>query len=269
MRRILIAILMLVCLTNTVHAQEWNLVWSDEFNVNGLPDSTKWGYEVGYIRNNELQYYTRARMENARLEDGLLVIEGRKEMYDIPDSQPDSKRGNADYTAASLTTQNKANWTYGRIEVRAKLPRGQGVWPAIWTLGANIEEINWPRCGEIDIMEYIGREPTTIHGTLHYAIDGRHQGNGKSIEHPEPFTDFHIYAAEWYPDRIDIFFDDNLYQSFNTDTAGEGEDNPFRKPHYLLINLALGGNWGGELDDSILPQRYLIDYVRVYEQIDP
>lgn len=269
MKTLLVAMAMLTCLPVNSNAADWKLVWSDEFSADGLPDSTKWGYETGYVRNAELQYYTRARLENARVENGMLVIEGRKESYPIPGARPGDERQVADYTAASLITQNKESWTYGRIEVRAKLPRGQGVWPAIWTLGTNRGEVGWPRCGEIDIMEYIGREPETIHGTLHFSVDGEHRSNGKSIDSPEPYADFHIYAAEWYPDHIDIFFDDNLYQHFMVDSADDGDTNAFRKPHYLLVNLALGGSWAGELDDSILPQQYLIDYVRVYEQVDP
>ena len=258
----------LISLSAPVSAADWKLVWSDEFSVDGLPDSTKWDYEEGFIRNNELQYYTRARKENARVENGVLVIEGRKESFPNARKRAGSDQPDiASFTAASLITRDKTSWTYGRIEVRAKLPKGQGVWPAIWMLGTNIGEVGWPVCGEIDIMEYIGREPNTIHGTLHFAIDGEHKSNGKAIDIPEPYADYHIYAAEWYPDRIDIFVDDNAYQSFPIDSAGA--DEAFRKPHYLLINLALGGSWAGELDDSILPQRYLIDYVRVYQQTAP
>ncbi|MBN1901561.1 glycoside hydrolase family 16 protein, partial [Candidatus Sumerlaeota bacterium] len=172
------------------------------------------------------------------------------------------------YTAASLITFNKESWKYGRIEVRARLPRGKGVWPAIWTLGVNRPEVSWPRCGEIDIMEFVGKIPDKVHGTAHYAEDGKHRSDGGKLQTEEPWNDFHVYAIEWREVRIDFFFDEIKYHTFVIDKAGKGEDNPFRKPHYLLINLALGGSWGGPIDDSILPQKYLIDYVRVFELKD-
>lgn len=251
-------------------AQDWRLVWADEFEVDGLPDPAKWDYEEGFVRNRELQYYTRARLENARVENGVMVIEGRRERFRNPRYREGSnrwmeQREYAEYTAASLVTQNRASWQYGRIEVRAKLPRGKGVWPAIWTLGANRSEIGWPRCGEIDIMEFVGKEPNRVHANVHFAVDGEHRSNGGNIEVEEPFGDFHLYALEWDQESMRFYFDQTLYHTFPLDQAGEGEDNPFRKPHYLLINLALGGSWGGEMDDSVLPQQYLIDYVRVYE----
>ena len=251
---------------------EWKLVWSDEFDYEGLPDKTKWNYEEGFVRNHELQYYTRDRKENARVENGTLIIEARKEQFKNPKYEAGSTRWNrsrefAAITSASLTTRNKFSWKYGRIEVRANLPHGKGVWPAIWTLGDDISEVRWPRCGEIDIMEFIGREPNHIYGTCHYSVDGKHVGTGETLETKEPFADFHVYAIEWYPDRIDFFFDETKYFTFPLDKAGTGDDNPFRKPQYLILNLAMGGDWGGEMDDSIFPQKFCIDYVRVYEKI--
>ncbi len=255
-------------------AQEWKLVWSDEFDRPGLPDPAKWDYEEGFVRNNEAQYYTRARSENARVENGLLVIEGRKESFKIPAQRPTAKGGKkspefASYTAASLITRGKASWKFGRIEVRAKLPSGKGIWPAIWTLGVNRSEHPWPRCGEIDIMEFVGKEPGKVHANAHFAVDGKHRSKGKALKTKEPYADFHIYALEWFEDRMDFFFDQTLYHTFPIDEAGVGADNPFRKPHYLLINLAIGGTWGGPIDDAILPQKYLIDYVRVYQHGAP
>lgn len=270
MRTFLAVIFVVSIVPQCALAADMKLVWADEFDYTGLPNPEKWDYEVGFVRNDEKQFYTRERKENARVENGMLVIEGRKEEYKNPNYKAGSRRRNerdesASYTAASLNTLGKASWTYGRIEVRAKLPQGKGVWPAIWTLGTNIREIGWPRCGEIDIMEFVGKEPKFVHGTVHFPRDGKHASNGSKIETEKPYDDFHVYAMEWREDRIDFFFDETKYHSFNIDDAGTGDDNPFRKPHYLLINLALGGSWGGEIDDSIFPQKYLIDYVRIYE----
>jgi len=248
----------------------YKLVWSDEFSrdPDGLPDPTKWGYEEGFIRNSESQYYTKARLENARIENGTLIIEGRKENY-VYDDSPDHESKPARYTSAALETIGKADWQYGRIEVRAKLPAGKGVWPAIWTLGSNIHQVGWPRCGEIDIMELVGKEPGIIHGTLHYFIDGKHASKGGQLPVDETGADFHVYAAEWTPDRIDLFVDGTKYFSLDVNQATNDGENPFRKPHYLILNLALGGTWGGPIDDSIFPQRMVVDYVRVYQKPPP
>ncbi len=250
---------LLLLLTNTLRAADWKLVWSDEFNYAGLPDSNKWDYEEGFVRNHESQYYTRARLENARVENGHLILECRKEHFQPTSGAP------AEYTAASLITQHKADWQYGRIEVRAKLPQGKGVWPAIWTLGTNITQVGWPRCGEIDLMEFVGKEPDQIHGTIHYFADGKHQSTHGSLKTYRPFDDFHTYAIEWTPERIDFFFDDKKYQSADIRPADQPNGNPFRAPHYLLLNFALGGDWGGPIDDAMLPQQFVIDYVRVYQ----
>ena len=252
-------------------AEGWKLVWSDEFDKPGQPDANKWDYEVGYIRNRELQYYTHARAENARVEGGHLVIEGRKERYPIPAADAKkarraTRRKTADYTAASLVTKGKADWLYGRIEVRAKLPRGRGVWPAIWMLGTNISKINWPACGEVDIMEFVGHTPNKVHANVHYRKAGKHASKGGPITVKKPFDDFHVYAVEWTAKGMDFFFDRKKYFTFDLAHAADKGVNPFHKPQYLLINLALGGSWGGEMDDTVLPQKYLIDYVRVYQR---
>ncbi len=266
--------LILLALTNTLPAQTppgYKLVWSDEFShdPDGLPDPTKWNYEEGFVRNHESQWYTKARLENARVERGRLVIEGRQEEY----TPLGLKAPVAHYTSASLETIGKADWTYGRIEVRAQLPLGAGVWPAIWTLGTNITEpgIGWPRCGEIDIMELVGKQPGIIHGTIHYFASGKHASKGTQIpiDHPEPEYGLHNYAAEWTPDRIDLFIDDKKYFSFDTKLADNNGQNPFHKPQYLILNLALGGDWGGPIDDSIFPQRMTVDYVRIYQKQEP
>ncbi len=238
----------------------WRLVWADEFDTDGLPDAERWNYEEGFIRNQEAQYYTREREENARVSDGMLVIEARRESYE-----------GADYTSASLTTRDRAEWRYGRIEVRAKLPQGRGVWPAIWMLGSNIDEVGWPACGEIDIMEFVGFDPGRVHGNVHTEAFNHVLGTnlGAAIDLDAPYDDFHIYAVEWFPDRIDFFVDEEKYFSFENSGAGSAEW-PFDEPHFLIINLAIGGAWGGQqgIDDAIFPQQYMIDYVRVYEQAE-
>lgn len=264
------------------HANNWQLVWSDEFEYTGLPDESKWDYEEGFIRNKESQYYTRRRMENARVENGSLILECRNDHF-IPQNprvSPWSQVASGDqggipsiglgtpvpFTSASLITKHKASWQYGRVEVRAKLPQGKGVWPAIWMLGTSfIKDEDWPSCGEIDIMEFVGNEPGHIHGTLHYSAEGRHRKiPGKLAVNP-PLNGFHVYAIEWTADRIDFLFDGAAYHSVPLDGAGKGSGNPFRKPFFLLINFALGGSWGGPIDPAILPQQFVVDYVRVYK----
>jgi beta-glucanase (GH16 family) len=256
-------------------SQEWKLVWSDEFDKPGPPDPAKWNYEVGFIRNNELQYYTNARPENARVVDGTLVIEARKERFPNPAFSRDSGSGDwrksreyADYTSASLTTRGKAAWTCGRIEVRAKLPTGKGMWPAIWTLGAD-RSLGWPACGEIDIMENVGFDPDIIHANIHTKKYNHvmRTNKGDKITIPKPFEDFHNYAIEWSPDRIDFFVDDRMYFSYVNEKTGP-EAWPYDKDQYLILNIAVGGAWGGQqgVDDSIFPQRMVIDYVRVLKK---
>lgn len=247
----------------TTEGGTWELVWADEFDYTGLPDPQKWGYEVGFIRNDELQYYTEKRTENARVENGTLIIEARKD----GDAVPGAIYG---YTSASLHTKDTARWTYGRFEVRAKLPRGRGTWPAIWLLGANIDEVGWPQCGEIDIMEHVGFEPGRIYGTVHTQAYNHVKGTakGSSFLVPRPDEDFHIYAIEWFEERIDFFVDDHKYFTFENEHAGI-DTWPYDAPHYLILNLAIGGSWGGRrgVDDSIFPQPYYIDYVRVYRLV--
>ncbi len=257
-------------------SQEWRLVWSDEFNYEGLPDKTKWDYEQGFVRNEELQYYTREREENIRIENGMLVIEGRKERYGNPEYEASStnwkrSREFAEYTSASIITLNRASWTYGRIEVRAKLPRGKGVWPAIWMLGTNIGKAGWPTCGEIDIMEYVGFDPDTIHANIHTAKYNhvKKTNKGSKITVDKPYDSFNVYAVEWDEKRLDFFVDDKKYFTFENEGGGV-EVWPFDKEEYLILNLAIGGAWGGQkgIDESIFPQRFCIDYVRVYEKKD-
>ena len=258
-------------------AGDWKLVWSDEFDKPGLPDPAKWGCETGFIRNNEQQYYTRQRRENARVENGMLVIEARKERFKNPAYVPNTNasgrrrasREFAEYTSASLTTRGKASWTYGRIEVRAKLPSGRGTWPAIWTLG-NDWQAGWPACGEIDIMEFVGFEAGVVHANIHTQKYNHVQktGKGSQITIADASEAFHVYALEWNAGQMDFFVDDRKYFTFRNE--GTGPDAwPYDKPQYLILNLAIGGFWGGAkgIDETIFPQRYWIDYVRVYQKL--
>lgn len=239
---------------------EWKLVWNDEFETPGAPDPSKWTYEEGFIRNRESQYYTRDRRENARVENGVLVIESRKEQYG---PKP------AGYTSASLTTEGKASWKHARIEVRAKLPAGRGMWPAIWMLGVNRREAGWPRCGEIDIMENVGFAPDVIHANIHTQTYNhvKKTGKGARITVPQPHTAFHVYSVEWNEERMDFFVDGKQYFGFENEKSGV-EVWPFDQPFYLILNAAVGGAWGGQkgIDDSIFPQRYEIDYVRIFSR---
>ncbi|MEO6453491.1 MAG: glycoside hydrolase family 16 protein [Ginsengibacter sp.] len=237
------------------------LVWADEFNYTGIPNRYKWNYENGYIRNKELQFYTIARKENAFVHNGYLTIATKNDSLRI---------ANKVYpiTSASLITKNKKEWTYGRFEVRAKIPSSLGTWPAIWMLGSNIETAGWPACGEIDILEHVGYIPDTVHFNVHTEKYNhvKKTNKGVKIYYPSPYKDFHVYAIEWFKDHIDWFMDDAKVFTYKND--GEGASAwPFDKPQYLILNLAFGGSWGGSkgIDISLLPQELLIDYVRVYQ----
>ena len=252
-------------------ADEWQLSWSDEFDYEGLPNPQKWGYEEGFIRGNEAQYYTRERRENARVENGLLILEARKEHWDNPGYKPGGSgygqnRAAAEYTSASINTLHKESVLYGRMEMRAKLPHGKGVWPAFWAMGDNIEAVSWPRCGEIDIMEFVGHDPRDIYGTLHWGTLSNPQHSGGNTKVEDLKDAFHVYAVNWDPARIEFFVDDKSYHTVDLSKAGEGDGNPFHKPQYILLNLAMGGSWGGPIDDSALPQQMQVDYVRVYKK---
>lgn len=232
-------------------AQDYRLVWSDEFSYQGLPDTNKWGNEVGFIRNRELQYYTRQRIENSVVKNGNLLIIGRKEKYK-----------DADYTSASLVTDRKSSWTYGRVEARIKLPVGQGMWPAFWMLGQNIHEIGWPRCGEIDIMEHINLEPVA-HGTLHWHNE-KHVSSGKTTECD--VTKYHVYAIEWDKDAIKWFLDGEEYHKVEI-KDGINSTEEFHKPHYIILNLAIGGEWPKNPDaTTVFPDTVYVDYVRVFQK---
>ena len=245
---------------------DWQPVWCDEFNVDGLPNSNKWLYDVGGHGwgNNEAQYYTREDLDNAFVEDGILNIRAIKENYD----------GNA-YTSARLVTKYQGDWTYGRIQVRAKVPEGRGLWPAIWMLPTNQSYGGWPFSGEIDIMEYVGYDPNKIHGTIHTGAYnhglGTQIGYTKTVDTAE--EEFHIYEMIWEPSTIKLFIDGEQFAIFgyNPDINIDIKNSdawPFDQPFHLILNLAVGGNWGGVMgiDDSIFPQSFQIDYVRVFQK---
>lgn len=245
----------------------YSLVWSDEFDVDGPPDAGKWSYDPPFAgaSNHELEYYTSGRLENARVENGNLVIEARHE--DLPVARYPVWSGQH-YTSARLVTHGKASWTHAFVEVRARLPCGIGTWPAIWTLG-DTPVLHWPADGEIDIMEHVGFDPGVIHGTVH---DTDYNGKLKNertatTTMADVCTAFHRYQLTWTPTRITIGMDDHNYFQYSNDGSGKPEW-PFDGPQYLLLNIAIGGEWGGQhgVDDTIFPVRMDVDYVRVYQQ---
>jgi len=248
-------------------APAWKLVWSDEFNgPNGSAiDPAKWVPETGGggWGNNELESYT-ARLENASQRDGNLVIKVLAEKYTGADGVT------RNYTSARLKTQGKFSQAYGRFEARIKIPRGQGIWPAFWMLGNDIDKPGWPTCGEIDIMENIGKEPALIHGTIHGpGYSGQH-GIGAPFALPadQRFADdFHVFAVEWEPNAIRFYVDDHLYTTRTPAELPKGTKWVYDHPFFLLLNVAVGGGWPGSPDaSSVFPQTMLVDYVRVYER---
>lgn len=238
------------------------LVWADEFTAGGLPDSNNWSYDTeanatGWY-NNELQYYAVGRLENSRVSDGELVITARKEA--LP-SAPGY--GGQAYTSARLITRDKASWTYGFFEVRAKLPCGQGTWPAIWMLGANNDP--WPANGEIDIMEQVGMKPAEITGTIHTGATTGTSGAGGVTQVLNACTNFHNYQLTWTADGLTIGVDNVPYFTYANPGAGRARW-PFDGPQYLILNLAIGGDMGGRVDDDIFPAQLEVEYVRVYQK---
>jgi beta-glucanase (GH16 family) len=261
--------LLLVCATTQqpsapVDHSSWTLTWSDEFNGgNGsMPDRTKWVIETGGNGwgNNELEYYTN-RVQNVQIQDGNLVITARREGYS------DNEGVFRGYTSARLKTQGKFQQAYGRFEARIQIPRGQGIWPAFWMLGA---EEHWPNGGEIDIIENIGKEPSTVHGTIHGPGYSGDKGIGSPFSLPQgkAFADgFHVYAVEWEPNAIRFYVDDNLYATRTPAELPKGTKWVYDHPFYILLNVAVGGDWPGNPDVTTkFPQTMLVDYVRVYQK---
>jgi beta-glucanase (GH16 family) len=241
----------------------WQLVWADEFDYGNIPDPARWSYEKGYIRNREAQYYTANRAENARIEDGCLVIEARA------DSLPVNNGKVAKITSAAIETRDHLSWKYGRVEVRAKIPVGKGTWPAIWMMPQD-RSAGWPACGEIDIMENVGFQPDVIHQTIHTqaANHVKHNSHGTTTRVSRLADDFHVYAMQWDESSVQMFIDGKQTFEFQK-PAGAGPDVwPFDKPFYVILNVAIGGAWGGQrgIDPAIFPCRMLVDYVRVYQR---
>jgi len=256
----------------------WKLVWSDEFNGpdGSAPDPAWWTYDLGGNGwgNDELEYYTR-RPENVAIQNGNLVITARRESFSGPaDPAATGPEGKTvvtrDYTSARLKTQGLFSQTYGRFEARIQIPKGQGIWPAFWMLGADIDKVHWPGSGEIDIMENIGKEPTKIHGSLH----GPGPGGSGTDDMTAVFTlprggqfaeAFHVFAVEWEPGVIRFYVDGTLYFTATPKGMPHGTGWVFDHPFFLLLNLAVGGDWPGNPDSSTqFPQQMLVDYVRVY-----
>lgn len=247
------------------------LTFSDEFNAakNSPMDSTKWTAEIGGEGwgNQELQYYTNSTENAFHNGEGSLVIKVLKQ--DLSEKAFKCWYGKCKYTSARLITKEKFTQKYGRFEARIKIPKGQGMWSAFWMLGDNIEEVGWSKCGEIDIMENIGREPKTIHGTIH----GPGYEGTKGIGSPYKLKadsifadDFHVYAVEWKKDKLEWFVDGKIYQTLTPKNLPDSKKWVYDHSFFLLLNLAIGGNWGGEPDKTtIFPNEMLIDYVRVYE----
>lgn len=236
----------------------WTLVWNDEFSGSAV-DPLKWGYDTGGggWGNNELQYYT-DRSKNSSVAGGKLIITACYENYS----------GNQ-YTSARMVTKGKGDWLYGRFEIRAKLPYGNGTWPAIWMLSTDWEYGGWPASGEIDIMEHVGYDPDVIHGSTHSQKYYFKIGTQKTatLKGSNVSFEFHTYAIEWYPDRIDFFVDSTKYLTSENDGTG-WEAWPFDKRFHLILNIAVGGDWGGAkgVNSGIFPQIMEVDYVRVYKK---
>lgn len=234
-------------------------LWKDEFSGTAI-DNSIWGYDIGNSGwgNNESQYYTNSP-NNSFISDGNLVIEARKENYQ-----------GSEYTSARLLTKNKQTFTFGRVDIRAVLPKGQGIWPALWMLGTKIDQTGWPYCGEIDIMEIIGSEPDKVHGTIHFGPQGATQSTQLTGTHTLSSGDFsdkyHVFSLIWSQDNIEILVDDISY--FKVSKTQVGAIYPFNEPFFVIFNIAVGGNWPGYPDaTTVFPQRMWVDYIRVFQKI--
>ncbi|MDQ6757333.1 MAG: family 16 glycosylhydrolase [Bacteroidota bacterium] len=235
------------------------LIWNDEFSGTAL-DANTWNYELGNGSggwgNHELEYYTNST-KNVFVCNGNLIIEARKEAI-----------GGFNYSSSRITTQNKKSFTYGRVDIRAKLPKGKGIWPALWMLGSNINTVGWPASGEIDIMELLGQEPSKMYSTLHYgASTATHgsKGNFYTLSGSSFYDQFHVFSMDWKQDQIKLYVDNNLFLTVNKTDVGSSPY-PFNAPFFFIFNVAVGGDWPGSPDaTTTFPQRMIVDYVRVFQ----
>lgn len=251
-KKVIVVLTLLLCITSVFSQSKkgYKLVWQDNFCGKTI-DTTAWTHEIappGWV-NNESQRYTKG--ENVKVRGGKLLITARNE--------------NNEYTSARLITKDKQIFTYGIVEIKAKLPEGVGTWPALWMLGNNIDQIGWPECGELDIMEHIGREPGVVFSSIH-----NHSGYGATpysgkVNIENPYDKFHIYAMEWTSEYITFFVDDRRIYHYKPEIK-TSENWPFDKPAYFIFNIAIGGNLGGEIDNAIFPTTMTIDWVRVYQK---
>jgi beta-glucanase (GH16 family) len=232
-------------------------VWSDEFNTNGAPDSSKWTFEVGGSGwgNNELEYYTNGN--NAIVDSGVLKIIAKKESV-----------GSRNYTSSRMITKNKGDWTYSRFEIRAKIPKGVGTWPAIWLLPTDNVYGGWPNSGEIDIMEHVGFDQDKIHFTVHNKAYNGGNGKGAAVVIAGATNNFHIYSCEWTPAGIRGFIDGQPYFEYTNTNSGT-DTWPYDQKFFMILNIAVGGNWGGQqgVDDTSFPATMEIDYIKVYKWV--
>ncbi len=241
--------------------EKWRLIWSDEFDYEGFPDKNKWDYDIGGWGwgNNEQQFYTAYDFDTARVTKGILIIEAHKK-----------KHKGMDYKSARITTKGKFDFLYGKVEVRAKLPKGRGLWPAIWMLPKEEKYGAWPSSGEIDIVEMVGYEENYIYFSIHTHLFNHKIGTQKTYKTylPKATEYFHTYGIEWYPYKIDFFLNGVKLYTFNK-LSDDWKYWPFNERFYLIINLAVGGSWGGAkgIDNSIFPQKMEIDYVRIYQLV--
>ncbi len=263
---IVLGVMSAACSARSATSPKYKLVWQDQFGGEdgSRPDASKWTYDLGGggWGNHELEYYT-DRAENARIEHGKLVISAKREDYTGRDGVA------REYTSARLKTQGLFARAYGRFEARIKIPEGQGIWPAFWMLGDNLATAGWPKCGEIDVMENIGKEPGSVHGSLHGpgmpgptsdATSTFALGGGKKFA-----DDFHVFAVEWEPGVARFYVDSNIYASFDAEHWPAGGKWVFDRPFFIILNVAVGGDWPGSPDGtSNFPQKMIVDYVRVY-----
>jgi beta-glucanase (GH16 family) len=269
------AVCLIFVMTSIIAAQEipasneYELAWSDEFNKDGKPDPNNWTYEIGFVRNEELQWY---QPENARCENGLLIIEGRRERMKNPNYRPDSNnwkqnREYAEYTSASLTTRGLRSWMYGRFEMKGRIDTRPGLWPAFWTLGVHGE---WPSGGEIDIMEYYQGK---LLANAAWGTEKRWVPKWDSVKKPiADFNDpnwpmkFHVWRMDWDANSIKLYVNDELLNTIDVNETFNAIDgkNPFRQPHYIIVNLAIGGHTGGDPSNTEFPAKFEIDYIRIY-----